>query len=61
MLKKIFIAIIATASLTACVEEEEYSNSARGNFEALWSIIDERYCFFDEAGKEFGLNWNEVY
>ena len=31
----------------SCVEEEEYANTPTGNFEALWKIMDEHYCFFD--------------
>lgn len=41
----------------SCFDEESYVNTKRGNFEALWKIIDERYCFFDY--KE--IDWNEVY
>jgi len=32
-----------------------------GNFEALWKIIDERYCFFEYKQKEYGLDWQQVY
>lgn len=62
MFKKIFIAIItASVILTGCIGEENYENSYKGNFEALWKIVDERYCFFDIAEKEFGLDWNDIY
>ena len=54
-------AIIIAATMTACVDEEEYDNSPQGNFEALWRIIDEHYCFFDYKNKEYGLDWNETY
>ena len=47
--------------LSSCVTEEEYADTPRGNFEALWHIIDEHYCFFDYKNKEYGLDWNEVY
>ena len=48
-------------SITSCVDEEEYDDSAQGNFEALWKIIDEHYCFFDYKKQQYGLDWNEVY
>ena len=32
---------------TACVDETEYADNPRGNFEALWRAIDEHYCFFN--------------
>jgi hypothetical protein len=33
--------------LTSCVRDKEYADSPQGNFEALWRIIDEHYCFLD--------------
>lgn len=39
----------------------EYANTPRGNFEALWTIMDRHYCFFDLKEQEFGVNWNQVY
>ncbi len=47
--------------LGACVDVEQYDNNPRGNFEALWRIIDEHYCFFDYKQQEYGLDWNAVY
>ena len=61
MLKKFIIAIFPIFLLTACIGEEGYQNSNQGNFEALWKILDERYCFFDLAYKEYGLNWNAIH
>ena len=29
----------------------------KGNFEALWHIIDEQYCFLDYKAEEYGLDW----
>ncbi len=47
--------------LSGCVKDEEFANDSRGNFEALWRIMDEHYCFFSEKEKQFGLDWNAVY
>lgn len=47
--------------LTGCVDEESYADTPQGNFEALWNIIDQRYCFLDYKAKEYGLDWAEVY
>ena len=56
------IATIATiASLTSCINEDEQPNTRQGNFEALWRIMDEHYCFFDYKQQEYGLDWQEVY
>lgn len=38
----------------------EYSNTPRGNFMALWTIMDERYCFFDLKKEKLGVDWNDV-
>lgn len=46
---------------TSCIREEEFDNTPKGNFEALWQVIDEHYCFFEYKRDEYGLNWNEVY
>lgn len=62
-MKKFFCIIIPLFSVLAvasCVDEEEFGDSAEGNFEALWKIMDERYCFFGYKADEYGLDWNEV-
>lgn len=53
--------LIVALAAVSCVDEEEYSDDPRGNFEALWKIINEHYCFFDYKNSEYGLDWNEVY
>ena len=55
------LALLITGTLSSCIEEDKFRNSPQGNFDALWSIIDERYCFFEHAEEEFGLNWNDTY
>ena len=44
---RIALLLTAAVGLTACHDMEEYTDDPRGNFEALWSILDEHYCFFD--------------
>ncbi|MBP5715015.1 MAG: S41 family peptidase [Prevotella sp.] len=46
---------------TSCIDEDEHDNTPQGNFEALWKIVDEHYCFFDYKQHEYGLDWNAVY
>ena len=53
--------IIALLTLSACVDTEEYDDTPQGNLDALWTIIDEHYCFFDYKQHEYGLDWQEVY
>lgn len=40
-----------------CEKGSEYNASPRDNFEALWRIIDENYCFFEYKD----IDWDEVY
>lgn len=57
----IYSRILFLATLTivpnGCHEVEDFANDPYGNFEALWSILDEHYCFFDEKG----VNWDEIH
>ena len=46
---------------SSCVDEEEYADNRMGNFEALWHILDEHYCFFDYKKEMLGLDWDEVH
>jgi len=55
------ILITAIAMTAACVDEEQFDDTPEGNFEALWKIIDEHYCFFDYKQQEYGLDWQQVY
>ncbi|MCI1647762.1 MAG: S41 family peptidase [Bacteroides sp.] len=43
--------------LESCIREENFDNSPTGNFEALWKIIDEQYCFLDY--KE--VSWDSIH
>ena len=43
--------------MSSCHKVEEYANDPRGNFEALWTILDEHYCFFEEKG----VDWDAVH
>jgi len=57
----LYICLCLSFVLTACVDEDEFANTPQGNFEALWQIIDEHYCFLDYKQHEIGLDWQQVY
>ena len=57
----VLIGLMGLTGLTGCVDEEEFADTPQGNFEALWRIIDEHYCFFDYKQHEYGLDWQQVY
>ena len=54
---RIALLLTAAVGLTACHDMEEYTDDPRGNFEALWSILDEHYCFFDSKN----VDWDKVH
>lgn len=43
--------------LSSCVDNDTYEDNPQGNLEALWKIMDEHYCFFEEKG----VDWNAVH
>ena len=51
-------AIAAAVALTAtsCHSIEEWDNDVYGNFDALWTVLDEHYCFFSEKD----IDWDET-
>lgn len=59
LLHKILIAaalILPGIGLQSCHHIDEWDNDLYGNFDALWTIIDEHYCFF----KYKDVDWKEV-
>ncbi|MDE6321802.1 MAG: S41 family peptidase, partial [Muribaculaceae bacterium] len=42
--------------LNSCHDIPDYPNDVYGNFDALWTIVDEHYCFFEEKD----IDWKEV-
>src|SRR5690554_3610720 len=57
--KSIILAIIMQLFFfNSCMDMSfNFDNHPKGNFEALWSIIDRNYCFFDY--KE--IDWDQVH
>ncbi len=56
-MKKIFLISLLSIIFSSCHDLEEWNNDPCGNFDALWTILDEHYCFFEEKG----VDWNAVY
>ncbi|WP_438589418.1 hypothetical protein [Duncaniella dubosii] len=52
------LTLLAITILSAsCHRIEEYADDPQGNFEALWTIIDEHYCFLTKKA----LDWDAVH
>lgn len=52
--------IISILFATSCVTEDVQENTKIGNFNALWTTLDQRYCFFEYKKENYGLDWQEV-
>ena len=61
LLRSLWCAVCVLVLCVACVDEEAFDDTPQGNFEALWKIIDEHYCFLDYKQHEYGLDWQAVY
>lgn len=58
MVKKYSIIAALTLMLTSCIDDlKVFNNTYRDNFEALWHIVDTRYCYFEEKN----VDWDSVY
>ena len=54
--------LLVLALLTfSCEKGADFTSSPTAVFEALWTELDEKYCFFDLKAEEFGLDWDEVH
>lgn len=52
---------IGLMTAASCIDEGPYVNTPEGNFEALWKLIDERYCFFEYKEKKLGIDWDSIH
>lgn len=53
---RIFLIAALAVVAAGCTEEPEHANTALGNFDALWQVMDEHYCFFQHKD----VDWNDV-
>jgi len=56
-MKYLWIYISTLVLLSSCFSEKEYNNTKKDNFEALWTILDEHYCFFEYKG----VDWDDIH
>lgn len=61
LIHKLVPLVIILFLFTSCVKEENSIDTPTNNFEALWKLMDEHYCFFDYKKKELGVDWDEVH
>ncbi len=52
----IFCLMILVIACVSCHKQEEFNNDPYGNFDALWTNVDQHYCFF----KYKNIDWNAI-
>ncbi len=62
MVKRLIYSVLACMVCVVCacthtLGDVSYPNTPVGNMEALWHIIDEKYCFVEEKG----VDWDAIY
>ena len=58
MKKYILFVLLFVFILPSCMDEEPLQpNTNKGNFEALWKIIDNQYCYLDYKN----INWDSIH
>lgn len=56
-----FMTLALSLMLASCIREDVSGTMPEDNFESLWKIIDEQYCFLEYKNREYGLDWDEVH
>lgn len=58
MIKQLLPLLLFLGLFSSCIDEPvALPNTADGNFEALWKIIDTRYCYLDYKQ----INWDSIH
>ncbi|MBP5595529.1 MAG: S41 family peptidase [Pseudobutyrivibrio sp.] len=60
-MKRLLIIITALFIVLSCQKGDyEYDATPQSNLDALWELIDQRYCFLTYKEKELGISWQEM-
>ena len=50
-----------SAFVMSCQQSEyEYDDTPQGNLDALWTLIDQRYCFLSYKEEQLGISWADI-
>lgn len=64
-MKHIFLLLLLAPCfmlLSSCQEGDyAYDDTPQGNLDALWEIIDQRYCFLSYKEEQLGISWAQIH
>lgn len=63
-MKRVFyiFALLLSLVLGACQQSDyTYDDTPQGNLDALWTLIDQRYCFLTYKEERLGFRWSEMH
>ena len=53
--------VCMSAFMTACQQSDyAYDDTPQGNLDALWTLIDQRYCFLSYKEQQLGISWADI-
>ena len=56
------IIVIFVCLLTSCQQSDySYDETPQGNLDALWTLIDQRYCFLSYKEEQLGFRWADLH
>lgn len=58
----IFLIVFISTFLISCQQSEySYDETPQGNLDALWTLIDQRYCFLTYKEQQLGIKWADIH
>ena len=61
MKDRLLLVLVLVLGLCSCQKgETEYDDSPQANLNALWTIIDQQYCFLDYKEQKLGFSWADI-
>lgn len=62
MKDRLLLFLVLVLGLCSCQQgESEYDDSPQANLDALWTVIDQQYCFLDYKEQELGISWSSIH
>ena len=59
---KYAISLVFACLLTSCQKSDyDFDDTPQGNLDALWTLIDQRYCFLSYKEEQLGFKWSELH